>query len=573
MSDQEKIWTESLEDNTIPSGFSGGFFVYNALGNQEIFFADPNVIDLFECTDIADFRRYTGNSFRGMVHPEDLDQVESNILAQTFESGKRHDYVRYRIITKTGNIRYIEDFGHLLHGKDGQAMFYVYIVDVEKEEYYNQDQNSYAEAHVFSMNKRVDLLTGLLKMTAFYGGDQEILLNRLAEEGKPSQILIFDLLGLRKINHLQGREAGDACVVSLVERIRANLPEAHLFRGDEAEIMAVCPNCEEEDVLAAAEAVVDASEGTVLYGIGSPRMSLYDGVYTDGMGEILGRRIGLTDSQLTSLRLLCLLHDIGKISVPLEILNKPGKLSKTEWAALREHADKGYQIAMATDELKPIANMIRCHHERWDGKGYPAGIAREAIPVLSRIISIVDAYDAMVNDRAYRKALPVETAKKEIRDNAGTQFDPYLAMEFLSMLDESPELAQGEKTDAADLRTFRKAAQEDLLTGNTAPILYTAYTLDVDDVIIEADDYFETMTGYAREEAVGTVTQFDLIPETDIQLYRQQVFAQFERGDIAYLFHRLKCKDGTIKKVVCHGERYYDSSVKAFRSAIRVFEV
>ena len=92
MLDQEKVNNPSIYENTIPSGFSGGFFVYNALGKQEIFFADPNVIQLFECTDIADLRQLTGNSFRGMVYPEDLDQVESNILAQTFESGKRHDH-------------------------------------------------------------------------------------------------------------------------------------------------------------------------------------------------------------------------------------------------------------------------------------------------------------------------------------------------------------------------------------------------------------------------------------------------------------------------------------------------
>ena len=628
MSDQEKVNNPSIYENTIPSGFSGGFFVYNALGKQEIFFADPNVIQLFECTDIADLRQLTGNSFRGMVYPEDLDQVESNILAQTFESGKRHDYVRYRIRTKNGNIRYIEDFGHLLHGENGQAMFYVYIADVKQEDFFNRSQNSYAEAQVFSMNKRIDPLTGLLKVTAFYSEDQEILLNQLADGGEPTQILIFDILGLRRINHLKGRDAGNACIVSLVENVREHLPKTvRLFRGDEAEIMAVCTNCEEDEIIGCAEAVVKASGETVLYGIGSTRISIYEGnnngikrtmkqaieeaeyalqvkktlcadskrshelvslvraleetdsdteqhvQRTRRMGELLGKRIGLTDSQLTQLRLLCLLHDIGKISVPLEILNKPGKLSKSEWAVLREHAEKGYQIALSTEELKPIARLILCHHERWDGKGYPSGIAREAIPILSRIISVVDSYDAMVNDRSYRKALPVETAKKEIRDNAGTQFDPYLATEFLAMLKENPELAEGEKTDAADVRTFRTTAQESLLAGNTKPILYTAYVLDIDDVIIETDDYFETMTGYSREEAVGKLNQYELIPETDIAQYRQQVNAQFEKGDVAYLFHRIRCKDGTVKQVVCHGERYYDSSVKALKSDILVFEI
>ena len=81
------------------------------------------------------------------------------------------------------------------------------------------------------------------------------------------------------------------------------------------------------------------------------------------------------------------------------------------------------------------------------------------------------------------------------------------------------------------------------------------------------------MTGYSREEAVGKLNQYELIPETDIAQYRQQVNAQFEKGDVAYLLHRIRCKDGTVKQVVCHGERYYDSSVKALKSDILVFEI
>ena len=92
---------------------------------------------------------------------------------------------------------------------------------------------------------------------------------------------------------------------------------------------------------------------------------------------------------------------------------------------------------MSSDELRPIAPMILSHHERWDGKGYPEKLSGTGIPVLSRIICIVDSYDAMVNDRAYRKALTPEAAQEEIRRNAGAQFDPYLAYEFLLMLEEN----------------------------------------------------------------------------------------------------------------------------------------
>ena len=295
---------------------------------------------------------------------------------------------------------------------------------------------------------------------------------------------------------------------------------------------------------------------------------------TRKMGAMLGRRIGLTDAQLTQLELLCLLHDIGKIGIPLEILNKPGKLAEQEWEVLRTHPEKGYQIAMSADELSTIADMILYHHERWDGRGYPKGLAGEDIPVLSRIISIVDAYDAMVNDRSYRKALTPEAAQQEIRRNAGTQFDPALAGEFLTLLAENPEIARGEKVgpEAEGHGRFAPLMAAEG-TGVTVPIAYSRYMLDLNETIIEADRRFEEITGYAVEDAVGKMTQFDLIPPEDRAHYMLQVSRQFTQGDMAYLRHEILRKDGVKVKVACYGRRYYDSAVKAFRNEIIIFQL
>ena len=115
---------------SIPPGVPGGFFIYDAHGNEEICYVDQNVIELFGCSTVEEFQELTGNSFRGMVYPEDLEQVESDILAQTFSSGQRHDYVRYRICTKQGKIRYLEDFGHLMYSSNGMSYYYVFVVDV-----------------------------------------------------------------------------------------------------------------------------------------------------------------------------------------------------------------------------------------------------------------------------------------------------------------------------------------------------------------------------------------------------------------------------------------------------------
>ena len=127
---KEDKHARDLNANVIPGGIPGGFFIYNALGDEELYFVDRNVVRIFGCDDADDFRRHTGGSFRGMVHPDDLDRVEESIRAQTFISGKRHDYVRYRILTKQGECRYVEDFGHLMTGDDGSKYFCVSIFEV-----------------------------------------------------------------------------------------------------------------------------------------------------------------------------------------------------------------------------------------------------------------------------------------------------------------------------------------------------------------------------------------------------------------------------------------------------------
>ncbi|MGM0646702.1 MAG: PAS domain S-box protein, partial [Thermodesulfobacteriota bacterium] len=144
----------------------------------------------------------------------------------------------------------------------------------------------------------------------------------------------------------------------------------------------------------------------------------------------LGRKAGLSSSQLSGLNLLCQVHDLGKVGIPDTILFKPDRLTDAEWEVMRQHPEKGYRIAQVTTDLAGIADLILKHHERWDGMGYPLGEHGKDIPIECRILAIVDSFDAMTNDRPYRKGCTEAEALQEIQRCAGTQFDPELAELF-----------------------------------------------------------------------------------------------------------------------------------------------
>lgn len=160
---------------------------------------------------------------------------------------------------------------------------------------------------------------------------------------------------------------------------------------------------------------------------------------TKEMAVRLGRALNLSDADLGKLALLAVLHDIGKIAIPHSILLKPGKLTDEEWEVMKTHTDKGYRIASASKELKPIAEYILHHHERWDGHGYPGGLSGEEIPLLSRIITVVDSHDVMVHDRPYHKAMSHAAAVEELLRCSGSQFDPHIVTVFLQVLQEDRE--------------------------------------------------------------------------------------------------------------------------------------
>lgn len=155
----------------------------------------------------------------------------------------------------------------------------------------------------------------------------------------------------------------------------------------------------------------------------------------------IARKIGLSEADVEHVRMAALLHDLGKITVPDNILKKPGRLSEEEKAVIRKHPSLGAKMIESIEPLKEARNIIRHHHECYDGSGYPDGLKGEEIPLGARIIAVADAFDAMTTNRPYRKALPMEKVIQELKDFSGIQFDPTIVEAFIGILRERGMLA------------------------------------------------------------------------------------------------------------------------------------
>lgn len=151
----------------------------------------------------------------------------------------------------------------------------------------------------------------------------------------------------------------------------------------------------------------------------------------------IGKKLGLPISMMDELEIVAKLHDIGKIGISQDILLKSGLLTEEEFEIVKTHTEKGYRIVKASNQLENVAQGVLSHHERWDGNGYPLGIKGEAIPLISRIVSVADSYDAMTNSNTYRNALSNGNAIHELKRCSGKQFDPYIVNVFVEYLEES----------------------------------------------------------------------------------------------------------------------------------------
>ena len=329
-----------------------------------------------------------------------------------------------------------------------------------------------------------DGLTGARNRLAYEADLQQ---RAAANASTPLGLILFDIDGLKLVNDALGHDKGDQLLRNMVQTVKTVVQDrGELYRIGGDEFVFVMQDLEEETLHGYAEVLRKrlgfvALEGGIPFSVSigfawgeqkregeltrsADRMMYGEKLFrqhsrcnevvqslrealaardhiTEGhagrLGELavaVARRIESPLESLGDLRLLAEFHDVGKIGVPDRILNKPGRLEPDEWEEMRKHSEIGYRIAQATPTLQPIASFILHHHEWWDGQGYPLGLAGDEIPLACRILSIVDAYDAMTNDRPYRKAMSKEEALAELRRGAGRQFDAQLVAAFEEVL-------------------------------------------------------------------------------------------------------------------------------------------
>ncbi len=159
------------------------------------------------------------------------------------------------------------------------------------------------------------------------------------------------------------------------------------------------------------------------------------------LAERLARHMGVEDSEIIHIRRGALLHDIGKMAIPDTIILKNGNLGTDDWSEIRRHPLYGFEMLSEIEFLRPAMDIVLCHHEKWNGEGYPFGLAGDQIPLYARIFSVVDVWDALLaDDRPYRSPETPETAADYLREQAGVQFDPEIVDTFLNLLEQDPSL-------------------------------------------------------------------------------------------------------------------------------------
>ena len=279
----------------------------------------------------------------------------------------------------------------------------------------------------------------------------ELLLDRLClsvQLSKPVGLATWAIREGRRIGASRTCEVADACAHVVAS-------EAGKFGVDQGRLLAYLEVLKAEIHSALAALGDEQSRPTEVYSDSTHALLAMLGerdaqtcCHSKATGEWTRRlcaSLGLPKEQSEFIELCAVLHDIGKISTPESILSKPGPLDEREWEIMRDHAAAGQRILNQIPSLARCATVVRAHHERFDGRGYPDGLAGENIPFEARVVAVADAFHAMISDRPYRKAIAPRRALEILQDGAGAQWDPIVVDAMLNLFSSTRKQAQPER--------------------------------------------------------------------------------------------------------------------------------
>ncbi len=469
---ETQLTASEIKHKAMLSNISDAIVIIDPQGM--VTYSSPNLLKRFPSM----YKELKAGCFYDVLHPDDRVGMRELIEFLLLKKGRKRT-MEARYLGKNNEVRYLELTAVNLTEDVNINGILINYSDTTKRRVREQE--------IIYLNQH-DSLTGLYNRSFF-----EMEKERLDQEGQlPLSIIIGDINGLKIINDSLGHAEGDKLLITISNLIAKSCRFDDIVArigGDEFNILLPRTTLEEaleiihkinqecdrynrqvvgelyhlsislgaatkvlpEESLDNAQKIAEdymykrkLLEGRSYHSsiISSMKMALFEKSHetqqhAQRMIELtkdLGKAIGLSDQQFDELELFSTIHDIGKIGIEDQILNKPEILTAEEWVKMRKHCEIGYRIAMASPELMSIAYYILTHHERWDGTGYPQGLKGASIPLLSRILSLADSYDAMIEDRPYRKGISKEEAIIEIEQNSGTQFDPELAATFIHIL-------------------------------------------------------------------------------------------------------------------------------------------
>jgi diguanylate cyclase (GGDEF)-like protein/PAS domain S-box-containing protein len=377
------------------------------------------------------------------------------------------------MLTKNGDKIVIEDTASPIFDESGKLSGVVLVVRDHRYKQEKQREIEYLSYH--------DQLSGLYNRRYF----EEILRKLDKETAWPLAILFIDVNGLKIVNDAFGHSAGDELITKVAHVLsRYKRSDDVIARIGGDEFVIIMPRTEQlfinhytkqvtqalrheyimgieisvsfgwevkkkadQDVFECLKHAEDRMYQSKIYYGSSKRNDIIKSIssalamkstceeaHAKRVGELcasLGRELGFSEGECQKLKVAGELHDIGKIAIDESLLNKTGALTLNDWNQIKQHPETGYRLLNTSKEFYGIAEYVRAHHEFWDGKGYPSGLKGLEIPLNARIIAIADAFDAMTNDRAFRKAMTTEEAVNELLRCAGTQFDPELTRVFI----------------------------------------------------------------------------------------------------------------------------------------------